>query len=291
MPSGWGVDPTIADGVVTSGTSSEDVRKVWGALYTPGIISGCRVTTNSNMTYTISAGVVAIQTATGQVVMAPVNAVTIPTAAAPASGNRTDIIWVRQRFPGTGSDSNIVVEVGTTKPAQAQEIRRFTISAGNTSTNSATPTGGIAYSIPYGANLGVLHRFQSAHNGAIANDLRREGAGTIYLPTDRLLRFRYQGVYSAQNAVGFDNSKYCELAVFPSIDNNNFEIWTSPGLHQGWQTLYFETVRATTAGTHTVSYLRRRQAGPGTILQWYGWHGGDFWPGGIFTVEDAGPLP
>lgn len=287
MPVGWGVDPTLSGSTVTSGTTSQDVRKVWGALYAPGIISGCTVKTNANMTYTVNGGVVAVKTATGEVVMCPVNTTTIPTAVAPASGTRTDIIWVRQRTPTNDNNSEVVVEVGTTLPARAQEIRRYNVPAGITATTSAVPTGGITFSIPYGANLGTLHHYRNTHNGAVANNYLREGVGTIFLPTDRLLRFRYIGCHSAQGAVRFDDSKYCEMRVVPSLDGNDFELWTTGGLHQAWQTVYFETTIPTTAGTHTVSYIRGREVGPGTILQW----NGGMRRGADFYVEDAGPLP
>lgn len=290
MPSGWGVDPTIENGIVTSGTSAEDVRKVWGALYSPGIISGCEVKTNTNMTYTITEGVVAIKTATGQVVLSPVAATTIPTAAAPATGTRTDIVWVRQKFPSPDNNSNVVVEVGTTLPTRALMLRKFTVSAGATNTNAAVVDAARDFSIPYGASLGTLHYYQNTFSGVISNTLLREGIGTIYLPTDRLVRFTYRGVHSAQNAVRFDDARYCELAVYPSVDNNNFELWTSGGLHQAWETVEFTTTRALTAGTHTVSYVRRREVGPGSIVQWHGWYNGNYRRGAEFFVEDAGPI-
>lgn len=287
MPVGWGVDPTLSGSTVTSGTTSQDVRKVWGALYAPGIISGCTVKTNANMTYTVNGGVVAVQTATGEVVMCPVNTTTIPTAAAPASGTRTDIIWVRQRTPTNDNNSEVVVEVGTTLPARAQEIRRYNVPAGITATNAAVATSGIKFSIPYGANLGVLHHWRSTFNGVMNNAMVREGVGTIFLPTDRLLRYRYIGSHSAAGAVRFDNSKYCELRVQPSLDGNDFEWWTSGGLHQAWETVYFETTIEASAGTHTVSMLRGREIGPGSIQQW----NSGVRRGADFYVEDAGPLP
>ena len=118
MTSGWGVDATLVGGVPTSGTTDLDVRKVWGALYTPGIISGCVITkSSSQLKYTVASGVVAIQTATGEIVMAPIagGTVTTPTVTA----NRTDIVYAQQAFPTIEGNSNIVLGVASTLPPRA----------------------------------------------------------------------------------------------------------------------------------------------------------------------------
>lgn len=291
MSSGWGVDATIANGVVTSGTSSSDVRKIWGALYTPGIISGARVTTNADMRYTVSSGVVAIQTATNEVVMAPVEATTVPTPS--ANGTRVDIVWARQRFPGINgdSDSNVVIEVGTTLPARAVVLAKFTVNAGITGTNGAIKQANIDYSIPYGASLGVLHKYQHAYNGTLPTARTVSGVGSIHLPTDRNIRFRYTGVHCAANSIMWDTSKYCELGVLPMLDGMEFEQWNTSGLHAAWETVYFETTVPVQAGTHTVGMMRYRKQGPGTPYQLYGYQtDGYMRRGADFVVEDAGPI-
>lgn len=290
MTAGWGVDATVSNGEVTSGTTDADVRKVWGSLYSPGIISGAVVTTQPNMTYVVSAGVVAIKTAQGEVVMAPISQTQVPTAAAPASGSRVDIIYAQQRFPEIESNSEVKIGVDTVLPPRALALAKYTVSSGTTGTNGAILTGGIDYSIPYGASLGILYQYNSTYNGPVANEWRREGVGTIHLPTDRLVRFKYLGIHSSIGASGFDNSKYCELSVLPCIDDHDFELWTSPGLHQGWQSVYFETQRVVPAGTHSVSFLRFRQIGPGTVYQHCGWTNGFYRRGADFIVEDAGPV-
>lgn len=294
MTAGWGVDAHIENGVPTSGTTSQDVRKVWGALYTPGVITGAVVTPSATaMSYSISAGVVAIRMSTGEVVMAPVAATTLPVPAAPATGTRLDIIYVRQRTPSTDSNADVVVDYGTSVPARAQEISRFLVSAGNASASKAVRQGNIDYSIPYGASLGRLHYWQdkSDKNLTTSSNITRQGNGTIHLPTDRMVTFKYSNVLSARNAAGFDNGSYCEYGFLPSIDGKDMLMWTTGGLHQSWQFLYFEHTQEVKAGTHTVNIGVRRASGPGTGWQHYGVDPQGFGRSGAeFTVMDAGPV-
>jgi len=288
MASGFGVDRS-ADG--TSGTSSSDIRKIFGALYTPGVISGCAITTSaSNMSYTIAPGVVAIRPATGETILAPIAQTTIFTASAPVSGSRTDILYVQQRYPSVEGDANLVFGVGTVLPARALEVKRFIIAAGATNTNAAVATGDVAYSIPYGASLGVLAQYQDTAWADMPNALTVKGTTKIYLPTDRRLRFRLRTTLYAKGAVGFDNSKFVEYGFMPSLDDVYFTTWTTPGLHQAWSTIMFEAYATATAGTHTVKYGHFRAGGSGTAVQVYGNIAGYVREGTFFVVEDAGPV-
>lgn len=287
MTSGFGVDRST-DG--TTGTSSQDIRKIFGALYTPGIISGCGVATSgSNLTYTVSSGVAAIKTGAGETIMAPVPSKTV-TVSSPSGGSRTDIVYAQQRYPSIEGDATVDVGVSTTLPARAVELRRYTLPSGAANTNAATISGGIDYSIPYGASLGVLHQYQDTTVGKYPVSLTRMGSGTIRLPTDRRLRFSLTTTLWANGSTGFDNSKYAEYAFLPSIDGSDICIWTTPGLHQAWATLAFEVYFNASAGTHTVGYGQFRMSGNTDAYGFYGTDGKGYGrTGTTFTVTDAGP--
>lgn len=288
MTAGFGVDKG-ADG---SGTSSSDIRKIFGGLYTPGIISGCTVTTSATiMSYTVNAGVVAISSATGEIILAPVATTAISTPAAPGTGTRTDTVYVQQRFPSIEGDANLIVGVTSgALPARAVALNRYIISAGQTKTSSAVATGGIDYSIPYGASLGRLHYYQHTNNGVLPTDITRIGNGTFNLPTDRRVRFSMRATMNAMGASGFDNAKYCEWAFLPSVDGNDFLIWSTPGLHQAWQTVLFDGSIDLSAGVHTVNLAMKRLIGPGVAESHYGIDSNGWIRNGIeFFVEDVGP--
>jgi hypothetical protein len=290
MASGFGVDAS-ADGL--SGTSSSDIRRILDAQFNVGVVKGCDVTTSASaMSYTVSPGVVAIRPSVGEIILAPVDQTTVLTASAPVSGTRVDKIYVQQRIASVDGDANVVVGVTSgTLPPNSLEIMKYTVSAGNTNTNSAVRSGIKWYSIPLQGSMGLLHYYQRQYSGAISTALYREGTATINLPTDRRIRFRVTAVLQAQGAVGFDNSKYCEWGFLFNVDGGDFVLHTTPGLHQALATYEFSSSIELSAGSHVVSLGRLRIAGPGVAVTHYGTDGLGFGRRGIeFSVYDEGPI-
>lgn len=290
MATGFGVDATKSGSVVTSGLTALDVRKINGALYTPGIISGGYVSRSvSALTYTIQAGVVAIQTATDNIVLAPFPA-TVLTATTPSSGSRLDIIYVKQNFPADG-DSNVVLGYATSLPPNAVEIARFTMSAGMGNTSAAIQSGTIDFSIPYGAKLPTLFAFNDSYNGVLPDNLTRRGFGYFNLPTDRRIRMSMSATLYAQNAVKFDAAAYCEYYFLPAIDGVDVMVWTTPGLHQAWGTYTWEIYLDVTRGTHAVCFGMGRMTGPGHAATFTGTDGNGFYRNSfVFRVHDEGVI-
>lgn len=288
MASGFGVDPTKnGSGVITSGTTAQDIRKIWSGLYSPGIISGCVITRSSSaMTYTVSAGVACIQMSSGENVLVPVPATTVTAATVPAGASRTDIIYAQQRTPAVEGDSNIIVTYGTTLPARAIKLDQYSQPAGATNTNAGSRSAFLDFAIPYGSGLGNLHYHQYTTNGFLPNNLTYIGNGNIYLPTDRTVTFSVRATLYADGASGFDNSKYCEYGFSVVVDNNEVMLWTTPGLHQAWASYSFSRTAGLAAGSHTVKLGVYRIVGPGQGVCFYGFnrHGIEF------SVDDAGVI-
>lgn len=268
MTTGWGIDPLKSGGVVTAGTTSADFRQIQGGLYSPGLISGGKITrSGSALTYTVSAGVAAFPIVTGtnpQTVLGPVPGVTVNTTA-PSSGTRTDIIYAQQRQVSIEGDPNIVVAVGTSLPARAVMLDSYIVSSSNTNTNASVKTGNITYSIPYGASLGrlvnITSMFNTTFNTAAASTV---GTGTFFLPTDRMVQVSLTVSVSANGAVGFSNTAYCEAGYDVYFDNVKIYSWTTMGLHQAWQEVYWMDYVQFSAGSHTIKVDQYRAQGPGT---------------------------
>jgi hypothetical protein len=291
MATGLGVDPTKdGSGNITSGTSSQDVRQIYGGLYSPGLVSGAKITTSgSAMTYTVATGVGMIQSATGQVVPVPIPSKTINVSTV-GSSSRTDYIYVKQNFPATDGDSAVVVDAATTVPDNAIVIGTYLQPANATNTSSGSLADSVDYSIPYGASLGNLYTYRHGVTGLLPNTgITRYGHKTLRLPTDRRLLFKVQATLQAQNATGFDNAHYCEYGFLPNIDGGDFVLWTTPGLHQSLGTYAFEGYFNVTAGTHTVNIGFTQMSGPGRAYTYSGTDSLGFGREGIvFTIEDAG---
>lgn len=294
MSAGFGVDPTKdANGKVLTGTTSDDIRQIYGALYTPGVINGCAVTTSSSaMTYTVAAGVasVLVQNNPTQAILIPVPAGTVTSTAGPSSGTRTDIVYAQQHFPSIEGDNQVTLGVGQTLPARAVALAKYTVGQGITNTNAAVSQGNIDYSIPYGAGNKLLHSYTNTYDGVHDQNELVEGNGTIYVPTDRKLRITIVACLFSNGAAGFDNSKYCEWHYSPMIDGQKVYFWNSPGLHQANAIYTFQGYWDVTAGSHTVAYSRGRTVGPGSVATHYGNISGNFFPGTTFTIVDAGAM-
>jgi hypothetical protein len=101
-------------------------------------------------------------------------------------------------------------------------------------------------------------------NGVIPVTETTIGSAGFYVPTDREIRIHMKSTYSAYQAVGFDNSKYCEVKFNIYLDNSYIFTWNSTGLHQAWQTLGFEEYNTVAKGQHTIRVTRQRAVGPGS---------------------------
>lgn len=292
MTAGWGVEPTKTDGVVTSGTLSSDVRKVWGALYNPGIITGGVVTTSgTNMTYEITQGVAAIETSTGEIILTPFDGKAITAPAAPSSGTRTDRIYVKQYTPASGGNSYSDVLLDSTNATLTNSlvIGTYTVSAGDTSTNQAVVSADVDYSIPYGVSGAVLHYWRDTSNGALITAGSSGGTGSFYLPTDRKILLSLTSCLSSNGSTaGWDNASFTVARYAPYIDDIRQVTWLTPGLTSTKSTYQFEAYVNLSAGTH-VAYLGfDREAGPGYPVRHYS--GADKWPGTYFAIRDAGVI-
>lgn len=293
MATGFGIEPTKnGSGVITSGQTAEDTRRVWGALYTDGILRGCEITTSgSSMTYTVAPGAVVIPYATGQVVPAPYYGGQITVANGGGSG-RTDIIWLKQNTYADDGNSNIVLQTGPTMPStRCVEVGKFTVGAGITNTNAAMRSANRRFAVPLGNGAGIVHQWTDQFSGVHNQNLLRLGHGTVNFATDRRVRMSISSCLYAAGATRWDNNNYCEWYFLMNIDGLDYVIQTTPGLHQAWATYNFEFYANVPAGSHTFSYGRARMVGPGQAATHYGADGMGYGRlGTVFTVEDCGPV-
>lgn len=194
MATSFGIDPTVnTNGEITSGTTSRDIRKVIGGMYTQGILNGMNVTTSTtDLTYKISAGS-AVNFISGgdgdEHVLLPGYPTTITTAAG-GSTPRVDYVFVKQNRPEVEGNSNIVFGVTNTKPAEGDSrlvLKTFTVPAGMTRTSQASLSGTIDYAVPRAAAGKILMEKRDTYTGYM--NARSYQAtilgGSIYLPSPR----------------------------------------------------------------------------------------------------------
>lgn len=178
----WGRAP-LADG---TGTTPTDIQRIIGAQFmTSGILpnGGLIVTGTAAMAYAVTAGAAMMWTSAAAKlgILVPVEATTVATDPAPATGSRVDTIYV----DGQGA---VRVAIGSTTVPSGVAIARFTVPAGITATTSASQRLDRDYAIATGASLGRLSQWVDPGGGPAGTSEVTRHQSQFFLPSDRILR-------------------------------------------------------------------------------------------------------
>lgn len=174
----------LADG---TGTTPTDLQRIIGAQYvSAGLLpnGGGTTTGTSSMAYSVSAGACFMWTskAAGLGMLVPFEATTVQTDPAPATGSRTDTVYV---------DANGAVRVAigsASSPSSGVAIARWTVPAGITATTAASLSIDRDFAIPAGASLGRLAWYKHPTGGKGPATETTMHVGRFFLPSDRVLR-------------------------------------------------------------------------------------------------------
>lgn len=251
MATGFGVGPDQNG----NGTTPEDIQAITSAEYIwAGILTGCDVKGTSGMKYQITAGAVVIRLDDFHKIKVPVLAQTIPTAAAPATGSRTDIIWVKQNFPATDGNNAVVVGVGSSVPSNAVEIGRMVIPAGTTATTQGTPTGNRIFTRPVGSQFGVL--FSKVDTDSTVHspgDVLTRGAGAFSLWTDSDVELKLSSCISTPNPGDVPTDEVGSVFYQIYVDDILQYTWERR-FDRVWESKEFSRLVTLDQGRHTVMY-------------------------------------
>lgn len=279
------------------GTTDTAMRHILAAQWeSTGVVSGLAVKGGTTLAYTVAAGVaVCSKGASDGKTLAWFEGGSTTTVAANSSGNpRIDCVWITSHDLTQGDSDNLVtlgVTQGTpaatptapTIPTYATLLAQMRMPAGATTTANATQAASIGYAIPYGASLGVLHSYVSTYDGIVGAGPVLEDVGRIYLPTDRLLEFRYTRCAS-------DSAGTSSLFYEFQLDGTAF-VQTEVALNARWQTYEFSAVKTVTTGNHTVGVRNGPRVNSGSIYYHYAAdssHGTSPFTGMTFQIIDRG---
>lgn len=292
MATGWGVDATKnASGAVTSGTSAKDIRTVVSGMYNQGILRGCVVTRSStDMSYSIGSGLVCNGFGGNESVLMPVYASKVTVKPNTSSSSRIDYVYVKQNIPTVDGNSNIVVGVTNTAPASDDRrfcIRKFVVPAGATKTSSASYSGSINYSTPYGQSGRLLVNARDTFNGQIKNRSLNDLGGSFSLTTDRLLRVDMTVTVDLET--GFQG--YDRLSNLVYVDGVKRATFSTGSIDQGAYTThswswYVQVAR----GEHNITLKRESwyQEKYNKASEIYFRYSANGWPGQTLVVADVG---
>ena len=253
------------------GTTDTDMRHILAAQWdSTGVINGLAVTGTTSLYYRVAAGVaVCSKGPSDGKTLAYLAGGSTPTVSANSSGNpRIDCIWVTSHDLDQGDADNLVT-LGVTQgtpaatptapsiPTYATLLAQMVMPAGATTTANAHHAASVGYAIPYGASLGVLHSFLNTFDGIADTSATwyTEDSATFFLPTDRLLEFRYARCMSSNDAGNLGS-----ILMQMSLDGAPF-VQSEMLATAYWETHEFNFVKSVSAGNHTFSVANRHWAG------------------------------
>lgn len=201
MPTGFG----MAQDAQGNGTTPEDLQRIFGAMfYNDGLMHGGKVTGTTSMHYNVSAGAGNIKTGNGMLILVPIQATRVPAPAAPSTGTATHTIYVKQNFPASDGDNNVVVAcTAGAAPENSLILDKFTIKAGATNTRGAASVHDVRFSRPVGSSLGRLSHATLAPRVAYsARQPKTWGQQKFYVPHDANIDVRLTTTLMRSNANG-----------------------------------------------------------------------------------------
>lgn len=259
-------------------SSETDLRRIVGAQYmTAGILpsGGGTVIGQPDMSYRVRAGAAFMWTdeVNKLGVLVPIDAVTVPTAPAPATGSRTDSVYLAHEG-GLG-----IVRVSSTGvPAGGILLARFVIPAGVTATSGAQQAIDRDYAVHTGGSLGQLAHWSipgATWGGTTGADVQRY-AQQFVVPSDSLVRIDISlAVESATTGEGWtamgieidgEHRRALHCVHVDGMQKTYSATWTAE-LLRGAHTLTVFTVRFSgpamkTSGSASASEVNVWHAGP-----------------------------
>ncbi|MCH4181361.1 MAG: hypothetical protein LKF44_08230 [Atopobiaceae bacterium] len=251
-----------------TGCTAPTLRQVTKARWeNTGVVCGLAVTGRTTLAYAVTAGVAVCSKgdSDGYTECYFAGGSTPAVAAANSTNPRIDSVWITSH-DATQGDADNAVTLGVTQgtaaatptaptiPTYATLLAQMVMPAGATTTANATQAASVGYAIPYGASLGVLHSHLNTYDGTAdsSSTWYTEDSGTLSLPTDRLLEFRYSRCMSAASESSILVELYLDGSPFVQdemVANNH------------WETHVFDFIKEVPAGTHTFAVKNKHQSG------------------------------
>lgn len=287
MAVGFGVEPDAKG----TGMTPEDLQAITSSEYIwGGILTGCNVVGTSAMEYKIIEGAAVIKLSSFRAVKVPVYAQTVPTAPAPATGSRIDIIYVKQNFPASDGNNAAVVGVAQTLPPNAVELDRREVKAGITATSATTSVGNRVHTRPVGSQFGVL--FSAVDTDSSEHDpsqLLTRAAGSFGLWTDSDVELKLSSCISATDVKGQVKDEVGSVFYKIYIDDVLQYTWERR-FDKFWESKEFSRLVTLPEGRHTVKYtVQTRYYDKGASGKWKVRYGGpDKFSGDDFRVIHRG---
>jgi len=283
------------------GLTALDYRRILQGFYpNPGIVKGGTVTGNSSLTYHVAPTVAVIDRGSDGTRLAYYAGGDTPTVdAGDASNRRIDVIWLKANDPALDGGSKEVV-LGVTQGTPSANPVVPTLDSGQLAlmeklvqpgtTNLSTGSGNnrsYNYAIPYGGSVGMLgeswQRMDATGDGTI-NKHHYDHPINFWLPTDRLIEFKFWVNYSANDGQSSEWAMHFQVDGV-SLDHAASLFVSGPV----WETHYASYIATVPAGSHTARIDSWLQHGSAPVFHFNGGANHEpLWVGRRFQVWDRG---
>lgn len=293
MATGWGIkEVQDAEGVYV-GTTSQDIQRIIAAQYqNAGILTGAKVVLRSDWQYQWTAGAVVMDMGSDLAVQVPVYEGTLAPDPAPATGERTDTIYVEQLNSPTSNLARVVVTSGSA-PANAVVLDKLRVPAGATKTSQCTSVWDRRYARHSQSTQGRISSAVDTSSAVRSTGTYKACSQRFYVDTDRTLNIKLSVTLVRLTKTGGAITPYA--SSWGTVDYRLFVdgalVRTFPVLVSALTaTQQVETLVEVPMGAHTV-HVESVAASKGDLadLFWRVQYGGTSkWPGDALTVFDAG---
>lgn len=234
-----------------TGTTSTDLQRIVGAQYmNSGILpnGGLTVSGTSEMAYKVEKGAAFMWTshASRLGMLVPVDATTVQTEPAPATGTRTDTIYVDGRGGVHVTQSSSIPE--------GVAIAKFTVPAGITATTSAQLSIDRKFAIATGASLGQLATWEAPSGLELTGDYKTQFSSQFTVPSDRLVRVDLTLTTRSPSGEG---RAYMGI----SLDGDDYQRALYCHTTTNWETYSATWSHTLPEGTHKITVWTGKDAG------------------------------
>lgn len=296
LGTGFGVEPTKnTSGVITSGTSSKDIRWIISGMYNQGILRDCFMSRSSNsLDYTIGSGSVVNSIGAAKPeeehIMMPVYGGTVRTILG-GSTARTDYVWVKQNLPNIDGNSDIIYGVSQTAPGtydQRLVIAKFAVPANMKTTSECSMYTDRNYATPVASSGRYLVSKVDPYNDLLKNRELNDQGATFSLATARLIRCDFTCTVDSDVSNGINEA----LMTYIYVNATKMATFSTGKIENSWtQTVSNSYLLQLPAGEHNIT-LKRDTSLPDKLSSKlrlrYSSAGG--FPGQTFNVTDCGVL-
>lgn len=296
MATGWGIKEVQDTDGVWVGTTATDIQRITASQYqNAGILTGAKIVLRSDWTVQWTAGAVVMDLGSDLAALVPVYEGSLPLAPAPATGERTDTVYVEQLNTPTSNLARVVVTSGSA-PSNAVILDKLRVPAGATKSSQCTSVWDRRYARHSQSTQG---RISSAVDtgGAVRVKGRKYKACAqrFFVDTDRAVNLKLSVTASRCNAQGVSSigtiaATMASLRYGLYVDDQlvrTFEV----GIDRRWKTVQLETTHEVKMGAHTAHIVSEWEydGDMSTNTNWaVRWGGAEKYNGDALTVIDAG---